>query len=152
MNIRRSLLKGIGSTGVVGIAAAAGLLKPTQVFALGPGFSATTPADAMKAINAASATESPQIEVKAPDIAENGAAVSVTITSHIAGTESIAIIAEKNIYPLTATFNLQNGAEGFVSTRIKLGQTSNVRAVVKAGGKMYTAVKEVKVTQGGCGG
>lgn len=151
-NKRRSLLKGVGSAGAVSIAAAAGLLKPTQAFALSPGFSAGNLADAMKSINASSAVDSNQIEVKVPDIAENGAAVSVIITSNIAGTDSIAIIAEKNLYPLTATFKFQNGAEGYVATRIKLGQTSNVRAVVKAGGKVFTAVKEVKVTLGGCGG
>jgi sulfur-oxidizing protein SoxY len=90
--------------------------------------------------------------VKAPDIAENGAVVPVEITSNIAGTESIIIIGEKNTLPMIAQFDLSNGAQGFVSTRIKMGTTANVRAVVKAGGKMYTAAKEVKVTIGGCGG
>jgi sulfur-oxidizing protein SoxY len=92
------------------------------------------------------------ISVKAPDIAENGAVVPVEITSNIAGTESITIIGEKNALPMIAQFDLSNGAQGYVSTRIKMGNTSNVRAVVKAGGKMYTAAKEVKVTIGGCGG
>ncbi len=78
--------------------------------------------------------------------------VPVEITSNIAGTESIAILAEKNASPMVGEFNLSNGAQGFISTRIKLANTSNVRAVVKAGSKMYTATKEVKVTIGGCGG
>ena len=90
--------------------------------------------------------------MKAPDSAENGAVVPVEITSNIAGTESITIIGEKNTQPLIAQFGLMNGAQGYISTRIKMGATSNVRALVKAGGKMYTAAKEVKVTIGGCGG
>jgi sulfur-oxidizing protein SoxY len=72
--------------------------------------------------------------------------------SKIAGTESIILIGEKNGFPLLADFNLSNGAVGYVSTRIKLGATSNITAVVKAGGKVYKASKEVKVTVGGCGG
>jgi sulfur-oxidizing protein SoxY len=78
--------------------------------------------------------------------------VPVEVTSGIAGTTSIAILAEKNASPLISNFNLSGGAQGFISTRIKMGQTSLVRAVVKAGGKSYTAAKEVKVTIGGCGG
>jgi sulfur-oxidizing protein SoxY len=74
------------------------------------------------------------------------------VTSGIAGTSSIAILAEKNGQPLVGTFDLAGGAQGFISTRIKMGQTSLVRAVVNAGGKTYTAAKEVKVTIGGCGG
>ena len=85
-------------------------------------------------------------------IAENGAVVPVEVTSRIAGTSSIAILAEKNAQPMIGEFNLSGGAEGFISTRIKMGQTSLVRAVVNAGGKTYTTAKEVKVTIGGCGG
>ena len=152
---RRQVLKGAGAAGAVGVAMAAGLLKPTAVYAAPwnqAGFEARSLADALKSINAVGAAESAQITVKAPDIAENGAVVPVEVTSAIPATESIAIVGEKNNLPLVAQFDLMNGAEGFVSTRIKLGSTSNVRAVVKAGGKMYTAAKEVKVTIGGCGG
>lgn len=84
--------------------------------------------------------------------AENGAVVPVEVSSGIAGTSSIAILAEKNAQPLVGSFNLSGGTLGFISTRIKMGSTSLVRAVVKAGGKSYTAAKEVKVTIGGCGG
>jgi sulfur-oxidizing protein SoxY len=152
---RRQVLKGAGAAGAVGVAMAAGLLKPTAVYAAPwnqAGFEARSLADVLKAINGTGAAESAQITVKAPDIAENGAVVPVEVISAIPGTESIAIVGEKNNLPLVAQFDLMNGAEGFVSTRIKLGSTSNVRAVVKAGGKMYTAAKEVKVTIGGCGG
>jgi sulfur-oxidizing protein SoxY len=106
----------------------------------------------MGSIGASGAAASGDIKVDAPDIAENGAVVPVTVTSGIAGTEGIAIIGEKNALPLIADFKLMNGAAGYVSTRIKMGSTSNVIAVVKAGGKVYKGHKEVKVTIGGCGG
>ena len=152
-NQRRTVLKGVGAASAVAVAATAGLLKPTEVFAAGRGaFDAKDVAGVLKGLGASGAAESGQITVKAPDIAENGAVVPVEITSNIPGTESIAIIAEKNAFPMVADFDLKNGAEGYISTRIKLGTTSNVRAVVKAGGKMHMAAKEVKVTIGGCGG
>lgn len=151
---RRNVLKGAGSAGVVGVAVMAGLLKPGMAMAAWnkAGFEAKDMAGAMGAVGGASAAASGDISVKAPDIAENGAVVPVEITSSIAGTDGIAIIAEKNGFPLIADFKLMNGAEGYVSTRIKMGATSNVVAVVTAGGKAYKAHKEVKVTIGGCGG
>jgi sulfur-oxidizing protein SoxY len=106
----------------------------------------------MGSIGGSSAAASGDISVKAPDIAENGAVVPVEIISSIAGTDSIAIVGEKNTLPLIAVFNFSNGGQGYVSTRIKMGSTSNVIALVKAGGKAYKAHKEVKVTIGGCGG
>lgn len=115
-------------------------------------FSAKTLADALKGMGAESATESHDIIVKAPDIAENGAVVPVEVTSNIADTTNISILAEKNPNPLIASFNLSDGTLPFIATRIKMAKTSNVRAVVTAGDKLYTAVKEVKVTMGGCGG
>jgi sulfur-oxidizing protein SoxY len=154
MNIlRRNVLKGAGAASAVSVAMAAGLLKPGAVFAAEWNkavFDNKDLAGVMKAVGGAGAA-SGDISVKAPDIAENGAVVPVEITSNIAGTESI-IIGEKNALPMIAQFDLSNGAQGYVSTRIKMGSTANVRAVVKAGGKMYTAAKEVKVTIGGCGG
>jgi sulfur-oxidizing protein SoxY len=153
-NLRRNVLKGAGSAGVVGVAVLAGVLKPGLVFAAWnkAGFEAKDMGSAMGAVGGTSAAASGDIEVKAPDIAENGAVVPVEISSKIAGTDGIAIVAEKNGFPLVADFKLMNGAEGYVSTRIKMGATSNVVAVVSAGGKTYKAHKEVKVTIGGCGG
>jgi sulfur-oxidizing protein SoxY len=152
--LRRNVLKGAGSAGVVGVAVMAGLLKPGMAFAAWnkAGFEAKDVGSVMSAIGASGAAASGDISVKAPDIAENGAVVPVEITSSIAGTDGIAIISEKNGFPLIADFKLMNGAEGYVSTRIKMGATSNVVAVVTAGGKTYKAHKEVKVTIGGCGG
>lgn len=151
---RRQVLKGAGAAGAVSVAIAAGLLKPTEVFAAWnkAGFEAKDLNGAMSSIGAGGAAASGDIVVDAPDIAENGAVVPVTVTSKIAGTSSIAIIADKNGFPLIADFRFANGAEPYVGTRVKLGATSNMIAVVKAGGKIYKAHKEVKVTIGGCGG
>lgn len=152
---RRTFLKGAGAASTVVVAVAAGLLKPTELLAAEwnkAAFDAKGVPDALKALNSAGAADSKDITIKAPDIAENGSVVPVEVTSKIAGTTNIALLVEKNPSPLTANFDLANGADGYVSTRIKMGQTSNVRVVVKAGGKSYTAVKEVKVTIGGCGG
>jgi sulfur-oxidizing protein SoxY len=106
----------------------------------------------VKGLGASNIIESRDIAITAPDIAENGAVVPIAITSKIPNTQSISIVAEKNPFPLAATFDVANGAEPYASVRLKLGQTSNVRAIVKAAdGRFYTAVKEVKVTVGGCG-
>lgn len=150
---RRLLLKSATSAGLIATAVAAGLLKPGQAFAdwNSAGFSATKPADALAAIGASGAAESKDIQVKAPDIAENGAVVPVEVVTTLANVESIALLGEKNATPLIAQYTLTD-FDGFLSTRMKMGQTAHVRAVVKAGGKFYTAAKEVKVTVGGCGG
>ncbi|WP_124948642.1 thiosulfate oxidation carrier protein SoxY [Sulfuriferula thiophila] len=153
MNVlRRNILKGATAAGT--LAMAAGLFGTGNAFAAynTAAFSAKSVADALKGMGASAPTESKDISIKAPDIAENGAVVPVEITSKIAGTTAIAIMAEKNANPLVANFKISNGAEPFVSTRIKMGQTAMVRAIVTAGGKTYTAAKEVKVTIGGCGG
>jgi len=99
-----------------------------------------------------SLTDSDKIQIKAPDIAENGAVVPVSVTTSIEGASSISLFADKNATPLTADFVLGPGTEGYVSTRIKMGKTANVVAVIKAGDSLYSAKKEVKVTIGGCGG
>ena len=152
--LRRNVLKGAAGAGTVAVAVAAGLLKPTQALAGAPrsAFEAKNVGDAMKGMGVSAPADSKDITIKAPDIAENGAVVPVEITSGIAGTTAIALIAEKNATPLVADFDLSGGTQGFVSTRIKMGQTALIRAVVTAGGKSYTAAKDVKVTIGGCGG
>jgi len=152
--LRRNVLKGAAGAGTVAVAVAAGLLKPTQALAASPrgAFEAKNVGDAMKGMGVSAPADSKDIVIKAPDIAENGAVVPVEVSSGIAGTTAIAIIAEKNATPLVAEFELMGGTQPFVSTRIKMGQTALVRAVVTAGGKSYTAAKEVKVTIGGCGG
>ena len=153
--LRRLILKGGGAGGVLAVALAAGLLRPARVFAADwnkAAFEAKAMADALKNIGAAGAADSAEILIKAPDIAENGAVVPIEVTSRIAGAESIALLAEKNPFPLMAYIDLTNGAEAYINTRFKMGQTSVVKVVVKAGGKSYIASREIKVTIGGCGG
>ena len=142
---RRIFLRGSLAAGAVGVAAGAGLLRPQTVMAAWSG--------ALSALMGSEVTEpSDAINIKAPDIAENGAVVPITISTDMKGIESIALIAEKNPSPLVASFDLGPGAQGFVATRIKMGKTGDVVAVVKSGGKLYSARKGVKVTIGGCGG
>jgi len=153
-DFRRSFLKLAGGVGALAAAAAAGVLRSGQAWAATwnkAGFESKALADVLKNLGAANAAESADIVITAPDIAENGAVVPVAVTSKIANTQQISIVAEKNPFPLAATFDVSSGGEGYVSTRIKMGQTSNVWAVVKADGKFYTAKKEVKITVGGCG-
>jgi len=152
---RRVLLKGTFAAGATGLAISAGLLTPKAVLAAWPkaAFEAKDANAALEAsMGSSSTTESSDIKLKAPDIAENGAVVPVTVTSKIDGTEQISIVVAGNQTPLAATFNLGATTSGFVSTRIKMGKTSDVTAVVKAGGKLYSTSKNVKVTIGGCGG
>jgi len=92
------------------------------------------------------------VKIKAPDIAENGAVVPITVSTPMSGVESITILVKENPSPLVAHFELGPRTDGYVSTRIKMGKTSPVTAVVKANGKLYSASKTVKVTIGGCGG
>lgn len=151
---RRTFLQLSGSAGAMAIAAAAGLLKAGTAWAAPwnkNAFESKAVADALKSLGAGTLIDSKDITITAPDIAENGAIVPVAVTSKIPNTQSIAIIAEKNPFPLAASIDIMAGGDSYVSTRLKMGQTSDVRAVVKADGKFYTAVKEVKVTVGGCG-
>ena len=97
-------------------------------------------------------TPSDEIKLKAPDIAENGAVVPITVSSTLGNVTAISIIAVGNPGPLTSTYMLSSASEPFVSTRIRMAKTSDVIAVLKADGKLYSATKEVKVTIGGCGG
>jgi sulfur-oxidizing protein SoxY len=152
---RRIFLKRSLAAGAVGVAAAAGLVTPQRVLAAWnkEAFEAKELPAALNALLGSSEmAESADIIVKAPDIAENGAVVPITIDTGMEGVESITIIASNNPVPLVANFIMGTGASGFVSTRIKMGKTGDVVGVVKAGGKLYSAKKEVKVTIGGCGG
>ena len=151
---RRTFMKGTLAASSVAVAISAGLLSPSAVLAAWPksAFGAKSVPDALSALGIGTTAPSGDIKITAPDIAENGAVVPVKVTTTIAGVTSIAILAEKNGSPLTSNFNLKGSAQGFVATRIKMQKTSPVIAVVKAGGKAYSARKEVKVTIGGCGG
>jgi sulfur-oxidizing protein SoxY len=109
--------------------------------------------ETMKAFGGGAPAQSKDIAfVSTPDIAENGAVVPIGVTSAIPKTESIAILIEKNPNMLAASFDIPPGTDPAISTRVKMGQSSNVYALVKADGKYYVASKEIKVTLGGCGG
>lgn len=151
---RRTLLKGAGATGGLAVAIALGLLRPSQAAAAwSDGDFQVEGLDALlKSVGSIDATNDERIKVEVPEIANNGSVVPVTVTSTIPGTESIAILADKNPLPLLGIFEFQDGAQGFASTRIKMRETSAVRAIVKAGDKYYMNERLVKVTIGGCGG
>ena len=152
---RRNLLQASGGVTVMVLATTAGIFKPGIAHSLEwnkAAFDTKTLQDTVKALGGATAVESKEIMITSPDIAENGAVVPVSVTSRLGKTESISILVEKNPNALSAAFDIPGGTEPFVSTRVKMGQTSNVFALVKAEGKYYFATKEVKVTLGGCGG
>jgi len=151
---RRTFLQGTLASSVVGIATSAGLLSPRAVLAAWPtkAFDAENVPGALSALFGSDATTDGGVKIKAPDIAENGAVVPITISSDIKNIEAISVIVEKNPRPLAANFVMSSSSEGFVSTRVKMGKTSKLIAVVKAGGKLHSGSKEVKVTIGGCGG
>ena len=153
--LRRKFVKTATFVGAAVSVAGTGVLLPQRVL----GAYAQAAFDAKDVSGALSAslgsdqhTASDAIKLKAPDIAENGAVVPVTVSSSMANVDAISIIAEANPGPLTSTYMLSSACVPFVSTRIKLAKTGNVLAVVKADGKLYSATKEVKVTIGGCGG
>lgn len=149
---RRELLR---IATVMGLAITAGILKPGSALAAdwnSSGFDAKTLDETLKKIGAAGAAVSADVSINGPEIAENGAVVPVSLSSKLPDTDYMAILVEKNPNPLAAAFNLPAGTEAQISTRVKMGGTSNVHALVRAGGKWYIASKEIKVTLGGCGG
>ena len=153
---RRSFLKHSLASGVAVAAANAGLLTPSTVLAdwNKKAFAAKTTDEAISAVyGATKVSASNDIKLKAPAIAENGAVTPIKVdATAMSNVESIAIFATKNPMPLVCEYTFGAGALGYVSTRIKMGQTMNVVAIVKAGGQVYKAEQEVKVTIGGCGG
>jgi sulfur-oxidizing protein SoxY len=153
---RRTLVKGSLAAGSVGVAAATGLLSPRLVLAAwnAAAFEAKDMPTALNSLLGSDKAETSEaVVVKAPDIAENGAVVPVTIEAPtLKDVTSITIIAAGNQAPLIATFKLGPAALPFVSTRIKMAKTADVVAIVQAGDKLLSNAKNVKVTIGGCGG
>ena len=146
---RRSVLK---YSAVFGLMASTGLISIAQAQEWNKAaFEGKSLDDVFKILGAGSPDKSAAVTLNAPDIAENGAVVPVGITTSTKA-EQMAILVEKNPSALAAQFFIPAGTEPFVTTRIKMGQTSNVYGLVKADGKWLMTVKEVKVTLGGCGG
>ena len=151
---RRGVLQGGGAAGLYAALVGIGFLKPgtAEASAFDKAFTLKGVKEGMEAIGAGGAEVSDKVVISAPDIAENGAVVPVGIRSDLPSTEMIALFVEKNPFALTGAYDILPGAAASVSMRIKMGQSSDVFAVVKAGGKYYMAKKEIKVTLGGCGG
>lgn len=144
---RRSMLKRI-------IAGSAIALVPFGAFAnwAEAAFQAESYKGALAEIGSEDAIASDKIKLKAPEIAENGAVVPIRVSSTLENIESISLLVEKNPTPLTAQFKMFPGLKPDFKIRVRMGETSKVVAIVKAGGKSYSAESEVKVTIGGCGG
>jgi sulfur-oxidizing protein SoxY len=153
---RREWLKQGGGATLLTLLAAAGWLVPDDAAAQTwnkSAFETHSLDDTVKALGGAGPVASKDITFfSTPDIAENGAVVPIGVTSNVPKTESIAILIEKNPNMLAAVFDIPAGTESSLSTRVKMGQSSNVYALVKADGNYYYAAKEIKVTLGGCGG
>jgi sulfur-oxidizing protein SoxY len=153
---RRLILKGAGAVALVGLG--------NIPFSLSPAFAAAndkypedafrqkSDADAIKALYGKTAEPSDKVKLDAPEIAENGAVVPISVTSSLADVASISILVSENPNALAASYKIPAGTVPSVANRIKMAKTTNVIAVVEAGGKLYSTSKEVKVTVGGCGG
>ena len=152
---RREFVQKSSGALALGLAATSGLM-PSMVSAQTAwnktAFESKSLADVVKALGGSSATESKEVTLSAPEIAENGNVVRLGAQSVIAGTTWLGLMVEKNPAALSAGFDIFPGTDANVSTNVKMGQTSNVYALAKVGDKFFYAVKEVKVTLGGCGG
>ena len=152
---RRTFLRNTLATAVLVAVGGAGLFSPSRALAAEwpkDAFTAKKLEDAVQALFGSTAlSPSASIKLKAPAQAENSAQVQIQVTADLPNVEAIAILVEKNPSPLVAHASF-NGAEGYFSARMKMAQTSDVVAVVKSGGKLYTARQNIKVTVGGCGG
>jgi sulfur-oxidizing protein SoxY len=152
---RRTFLKNSLATAVLVTLGGAGLFSPDRALAADwpkDAFTAKKLDEAVQALfGSAAMSPSASIKLKAPAQAENSAQVQIQVAADLPNVEAIAIFVEKNPSPLVAHASF-SGAEGYFSARMKMAQTSDVVAVVKSGGKLYTAKQNIKVTAGGCGG
>jgi sulfur-oxidizing protein SoxY len=152
MNDRREFL--CHAARVAGLLAAVGAFPQVARAAWSaPAFEAKTMAELTKALGIGTPTESKDVTLTGPDIAENGAVVPLGVTATAAGVKRLLVLVEKNPTMLAAAFDVGDAIEPNVQTRVKMGQSSNVYAVALThDGKVLFAQKEVKVTLGGCGG
>ena len=153
---RRLILKGAGVGALIG----AGIIPfdPTKALAAAndkypeDAFKQKSDAEAIKLLYGKTAEPSDKVKMDAPEIAENGAVVPISVTTTLADVTSIAFLVSENPNALIAQYKIPAGTVPSVANRIKMAKTSNVIVLVEAGGKLYSATKEVKVTVGGCGG
>lgn len=153
---RRMILQGAATVALIGLG--------TIPFSLAPAFAAANDkypedafkakgdADAIKSLYGKAAEPSDKVKLDAPEIAENGAVVPISISTTLPDVTSISVLVAENPNALAASYRIPAGTVPSVANRLKMAKTSNVIAVVEAGGKLYSATKEVKVTVGGCGG
>lgn len=153
---RRQTLEAAGGLGLHAALLAIGLL-PAGAQAQSPqpfdrsAFGARTTGEALKALGASAPLESKDVRITAPEIAENGAVVPISIRSLIPGTDSIALLVDRNPNALAAVYRLLEGAQPDIGMRVKMSESSDILAIVRAGGRHYMARQQVKVTLGGCG-
>jgi sulfur-oxidizing protein SoxY len=151
---RRLILRGAASVALVGLGnlsfglalAAANDKYPEDAF------KAKSDTDAIKSLYGKTAEPSDKVKLDAPEIAENGAVVPISVSSSLPDVTSISILVADNPNALAASYKIPAGTLPSVANRLKMAKTTNVIAIVEAGGKLYSATKEVKVTVGGCGG
>lgn len=151
---RRKLLIGAGAASTLSLATATGLLSAGAAQASGltaNDFGVNDFETMLNDIGGVNAQISNGISITVPDVAEQGAFVPIEIYSQIPGSESIAILVERNAIPVVARFEFKNGGVARVATRIKLAESSPVHVVVRAEGKHYRATKSVQAVVGGCG-
>ena len=153
---RRLILKGVAMVALAGLGVAKFGLMPAFAAANDKypedAFKQKNSDDAIKALYGKTAEPSDKVKLDAPEIAENGAVVPISVSSTLADVTSISILVVENPNALAASYKIPAGTVPSVANRLKMARTSNVIAVVEAGGKVYSATKEVKVTVGGCGG
>lgn len=153
---RRTFLTNTLAISAIGMTVTSGLVSSKLALAAeepaANPFTAKTLDEVLKLINATEAKPSTDIQLKAPEIAENGAVVPLTVSSTMAGVTGISIVVANNPTPLAATFTLPEGTKAEVSTRIKMAKTSEVIALVQTKDGIFSAKQEIKVTIGGCGG
>lgn len=148
---RRHAIKTGGALGLLGVLTTLGLMSESAWAGVDRKvFEATSLKEAFQAMGGLAPAESALINLDVPETAENGATVPVIVESKLPNTEQISILVDKNPTSLAENWTMPVGTEGYISTRIKMAQTSTIIALVKAGGKYYKVAKEVKVTAGGC--
>jgi len=153
---RRLILKGAGAVALTGLGIIS--LGTTALFAAAndkypeDAFKQKSAADAIKSLYGRTAEPSDKVKLDAPEIAENGAVVPISVSTTLADVTSIAFLASENPNALAAVYRIPPGTLPNVANRLKMAKTCDVIVIVEAGGKLYSATKEVKVTVGGCGG
>lgn len=153
---RRTVLRGAALAALFGIGLNA--MRAVAAFAAdaagwpADAFKQKSDADALKSLYGKAAEVSDKVKLEAPEIAENGAVVPISVSTSLPNVTSIAILVAENPNALAASYRIPEGTTPAVSNRLKMAKTSNVIAVVESGGKLFSATKEVKVTVGGCGG